>query len=144
MARKQKYSAAEVAEALHKTQGVVVQAARLLGCTSRTVYNYADRYVTVEEAMKEGRAELYAYAQGSLVAILKDRDHPQHKWAIDRVLEAFGPAVDDGVVWSEKKRLEHSGPDKGPIPHQWGPPRLDPDDLDWDEAEQSDPGADSE
>ena len=140
MGSTQRYTAKEVADALIQSNGIVVQAARKLGCTAKTVYNYADRYVTVEQAMKDGRAELYAFAQAALVNILKDKKHRKQTWAIDRVLEAFGPTVDDGVVWSEKMRLEHSGPNQEPIAHQWGPPEPEPEEIEYN---HHDPEADA-
>lgn len=111
----QRYTAAEVVEALHETGGVVVRAARKLGCAAATVYNYADRYVTVREAMEEARKDTYAEAQGYLLAMMRDREHKDHKWAVERILKSYGDTVADGLEWSDKERIEHSGPDGGSI-----------------------------
>lgn len=126
----QRYTAAEVVEALHDTGGVVVRAARKLGCAAATVYNYADRYVTVREAMEEARKDTYAEAQGYLLAMMRDRDHKDHRWAVERILKSYGDSIADGLEWSDKQRHEVSGPDGAPQEHthQWGPPRTDTDD----------------
>ena len=106
MGRKQKYSAQEVADALRESGGVVEHAANTLGCSAMTVYRYADRYVTVEEAMQDARQNTYAEAQKRLIDLLHDPTHKNHKWAVSKVLETYGEAVPDGLDWSEKQRQE--------------------------------------
>lgn len=99
------YSAKEVRLALKAAKGVVQQAAKALGCTPRTIYNYADRYVTVQEAMDESRKDLAGEAEGYLVAMMRDREHPRHYDSVKDVLRNYHP--DD---WSDKKtEQEHSG-----------------------------------
>jgi len=98
------YSAKEVRLALKAARGVVSQAAEALDCTPRTVYRYADRYVTVQEAMDESRKDLAGEAEGYLVAMMRDREHPKHYKAVKDVLRNYHP--DD---WSDKKlEQEHS------------------------------------
>ena len=111
MPRTREYSAKEVADALREANGVVRQAATKLGCTPKTVYRYADEYVTVEQAMQEARQDLAGEAEGYLVAMMRDREHPKHYKAVKDVLRNYHP--DD---WSDKKKeLEHGGPDGEPI-----------------------------
>ena len=110
MARPRRYTAAEVIDALEATGGVVVRAAKMLGCAPKTVYAYADRYVTVREAMEEARKDTYAEAQGYLLAMMRDREHKDHKWAVERILKTYGDGIADGLEWSDKERIEHSGP----------------------------------
>ena len=107
---KQQYTAAEMIEALESAGGVVRGAARQLGCSAQTVYNYADRYVTVREALKDARSDTYAEAQAYLLAMMRDREHKDHKWAVERILKTYGDGVADGLEWSDKERIEHSGP----------------------------------
>jgi hypothetical protein len=107
MARTEDYTAKEVSEALRDADGVVRVAANRLGCTAATVYNYANRYVTVERAMHEARKDTYAEAQGYLLAMMRDRDHKNHKWAVEQVLKHYGEVIEDGLDWREKKRKEH-------------------------------------
>lgn len=115
MARKQEHTAKEVADALRAAEGVVRVAARRLGCSAATVYNYANRYVTVEEAMHEARKDTYAEAQGFLVAMMRDREHKDHKWAVEQVLKHYGESVGDGLDFADRQRLEHSGKGGGPV-----------------------------
>ena len=110
MARKQEYTAKEMCDALEATGGVVVRAAKMLGCAPKTVYAYAKRYVTVREAMEEARKDTYAEAQGYLLAMMRDREHKDHKWAVERILKTYGDGIADGLEWSDKERIEHSGP----------------------------------
>jgi len=106
---KQEYTAEEMCDALRAADGVVRVAARDLGCSAMTIYRYAKRYVTVQQAMKEARQNTYAEAQGYLVAMMRDRDHKNHKWAVDRILQTYGESVPDGLDWAERERKEHSG-----------------------------------
>jgi len=105
MPRTQEYKAKEVAETLREANGVVQTAANKLGCAAKTVYRYADRYVTVQEALEESRKDLAGEAEGYLVAMMRDREHPKHYKAVKDVLRNYHP--DD---WSDtKKELDHSG-----------------------------------
>jgi len=105
MARTEEYKAKEVADAIRAANGVVRQAATALGCDPSTVYRYADRYVTVERAMNDARQDLAGEAEGYLVAMMRDREHPKHYKAVKDVLRNYHP--DD---WTDKKtEEEHSG-----------------------------------
>jgi len=104
MARTQEYTAKEVAEAIRQANGVVRTAASQLGCTPATVYNYADRYVTVQEAMDESRKDLAGEAEGYLVAMMRDREHPKHYKAVKDIARMYHPDYKD-----EKKDLNHDG-----------------------------------
>ena len=108
MGRKQKYTAKEVADALRESGGVVEHAANTLGCSAVTVYRYADRYVTVQEAMQDARQNTYAEAQRRLIDLLHDPTHKHHKWAVAKILETYGEAVSDGLDWSDRERKEVS------------------------------------
>jgi hypothetical protein len=110
MPRTQEYKAKEVADAIRESNGVVQTAANKLGCAAKTVYRYADRYVTVQEALDESRKDIAGEAEGYLVAMMRDREHPKHYKAVKDVLRNYHP--DD---WSDKKtEQEHSGPE-GPV-----------------------------
>jgi len=105
MPRTQEYTAKEVADAIREANGVVQTAANKLGCSAKTVYRYADRYVTVQKAMDESRKDLAGEAEGYLVAMMRDREHPRHYDSVKDVLRNYHP--DD---WSDKKtEQEHSG-----------------------------------
>ncbi|MFB6198947.1 MAG: hypothetical protein ABEI52_11890 [Halobacteriaceae archaeon] len=108
MARTQEYTAKEVAEAIRQANGVVKTAALQLGCTPATVYNYADRYVTVQEALDESRKDIAGEAEGYLIAMMRDREHPKHYKAVTDILRMYHP--DDFT--DQKTKNEHSGPDR--------------------------------
>jgi len=107
---KQHYTAGEVIDALEAAGGVVRGAARRLGCSAKTIYRYADRYVTVKEAIQAARANTYAEAQAYLLKMMRDPGNKDHKWGLEQVLKTYGDKISDGLEWSDKKRLEHSGP----------------------------------
>jgi len=106
MPRTQEYSAKKVADALRKAEGVVARAARELGCAPRTVYRYAERYVTVQDAMDDARKDLAAEGETHLVQMMRDKDNPAQRYkATKDVLRNYHP--DD---WSDQKtKQEHSG-----------------------------------
>jgi len=55
MPRPETFSPKEVCSAIRKTGGNVTRAARLLGCTPKTIYRYKDRHEKVASALKESR-----------------------------------------------------------------------------------------
>lgn len=71
MARKKKFSAEEVAQAVRDTRGFVSVAARKLGCTTQTVHNYRNSYKSVAEAFDESRESHLDFAEGKLIEQIK-------------------------------------------------------------------------
>jgi len=81
MARTKEYSAKEMVDALEKTGGVVADAARKLGCSPQTVYNYINEYSTVKAAREQFEQNLDAHAEAVIYsAIVVDRDVKTAKW----------------------------------------------------------------
>ena len=111
----ERYTAAEVVDAVKKSGGVVVDAAKVLGCAASTVYNYARRYATVRKAIEETRRSTYAEAHDRLLKMMRDPTHKDHRWAIDRVLRTYSEHVPDGLEWSDKARLSHRREERGEI-----------------------------
>jgi hypothetical protein len=79
MANKEAYTAEQVIKALEAHQGLIYMAAQDLGCSGQTIYNYAKRYASVREAIKEqkerrkDRVELSLWKQindGNIAAII--------------------------------------------------------------------------
>ena len=60
---KQVFTAAQVVEALTKNKGMVYYAAKSLGCSHTTIYNYAKRYASVREAMEAQDGEFVDTAE---------------------------------------------------------------------------------
>ena len=75
---KQRYTAAQVVEALDKHKGMVYLAAEALGCSHVTIYNYANRYKSVQEAIDRNRGHVLDTAELSLYNAILGGEH----WAI--------------------------------------------------------------
>lgn len=110
----EKYTAAQVIEAIRGSRGIVSNAARKLGCSRKTIYNYIDRYATVAEALEEEREDLLDFVEdrllreidhGNMTAIifyLKTRG--KHRGYVERqeVTGADGGALNIVVRWPEQ------------------------------------------
>lgn len=105
MAKSEKFTCAQIIEALTTARGMVYLAARELGCSHQTVYNYIRRHPSVRVAWEKetglmgDRAELRLYQ-----AILDDKP-----WAITFYLST--KAKDRGYT----KRQEITGTEGGPL-----------------------------
>jgi hypothetical protein len=86
MAKKNRYTAAQVIAALQATRGMVYLAARHLGCDPETVMNYCRRYPTVEQAKHDARGELLDVAEVKLWQAVQAGEH----WAITFALRTVG------------------------------------------------------
>jgi hypothetical protein len=64
---KDRWSIAEVVNALRASAGIKTVAAAKLGCGVRTIYTYVDRYWEVREALSEIHASTLDLAQAKLV-----------------------------------------------------------------------------
>ncbi len=51
MGTRQKFTQAQVIDALRETKGMVYLAAKRLGCKAQTIYNYRDRYLAIVHNM---------------------------------------------------------------------------------------------
>lgn len=72
MAKKKRYTAQQVIDALEKAQGYVSKAASILGCSSQTVYNYRDEYKTVKEAWDGIRERRHDFVENALHNAIKE------------------------------------------------------------------------
>jgi hypothetical protein len=86
MAARHRYTAAQVAEALHATRGLVYLAAQRLGCDPDTIMNYCKRYPTVEQAKHDARGALRDMAESRLWEAV-DRSEA---WAVAFCLKTIG------------------------------------------------------
>lgn len=68
---RQRYTAEQVCEAIRRAGGVIAVAAQALGCDRKTVYNYAKRYTTVQEAMDEANETNLDVAEAGLAAFMR-------------------------------------------------------------------------
>jgi|YNPBryunderm2012_1023409.scaffolds.fasta_scaffold23630_2 hypothetical protein len=107
--RPQKFTPAEVAEALRKARGLKSRAAKLLGCTTRLLDYYCQRYKTCRDACSEARNEILDMGE----AKLWEQVAKGEGWAVCFLLKTIGRSR--GYV----ERHEISGPDGGPMAVQW-------------------------
>lgn len=63
----QRYSADEVITAIEKASGIIKNAAKLLGCSRQTVYNYINNYATVKQAYDDANENMVDYVESKLI-----------------------------------------------------------------------------
>ncbi len=109
MARPEAINREELISAIWAAQGKVTVAAQRLGCTVRTIYNYANKYATVQNAIDEARAmwdeKLVDLAELKLFQEVNDGN----AWAIKYALSTKGKSR--GYV----ERQEVTGADGGAL-----------------------------
>lgn len=71
MGAKQKFTAAQVANAVTESKGILAQAARLLGCDRQTVVNYINRYPSVKVAFEEANETTIDFVESQLLAQIR-------------------------------------------------------------------------
>lgn len=98
MAKKERYTAEQVREALTKHHGLVSGAAGMLGCSVQTIYNYIEKYQTVKDAVAAESEKLKDLAESRLFRCI---DQGQ-AWAICFYLKC--KAKDRGYV--ERQEIE--------------------------------------
>jgi hypothetical protein len=86
MSKRDRYTPEQVSDALQQTKGLVSLAARRLGCTPRTVRNYAARYAEVRITLHEERDHLLDLAELALFNALVRGE----RWAIIYTLTTLG------------------------------------------------------
>ena len=104
---KQKYKVSDMVQAIRESKGMVYVAARKLGCAANTVYNYAERHPTVQEAIDQERGLLVDTAELALWKALQNGEG----WAVSLTLKTLGK--ERGYV--ERTQTEVSGKDGGAL-----------------------------
>ena len=72
MAKKNGYTTEQIIQALQDAKGYVSKTASLLRCTPQTVYNYAKRYPTVQQAWDDIREERHDFVENALAKRIND------------------------------------------------------------------------
>jgi hypothetical protein len=88
MAKKEKFTPAEVAAALRDAEGMVYLAAERLDVAASTVYRYAERHPEVREAMDHQKGRRLDTAENKLWAAVKRGS----AWAVCFFLKTQGKA----------------------------------------------------
>lgn len=99
--KKEQYKTKDIIRALKETQGMIYLAARRMGCSPTTIYTYAKRYPTVQDAINEHRGHFVDTCELALKRAVVDGEG----WAVCFALKTLGK--DRGYI--EKHQLEHSG-----------------------------------
>lgn len=73
MANKDRYSEEQIEDAIRKAGGFISTAAKMLKCTSKTIYNYIDRSEKLKDLVDEIRLEYNDIGEAALIANVKDR-----------------------------------------------------------------------
>ena len=86
MANKKRYTPQQVADALNETRGMVFLAAKKLGCSDDTIYNYAKRYKAVGDALRQQRGQFVDMAELKLWNAVNEGE----SWAVQFALRTLG------------------------------------------------------
>jgi hypothetical protein len=108
MAKRETLTAAQVAAALTETSGLAYLAAEKLKVSARTVYNYAEKYPLVKEALNHQKGKRLDVTEGKLWQAVLDGE----AWAICFYLKTQGK--DRGYI----ERMVHAGDPASPIKAQ--------------------------
>jgi len=81
-----KFTPDQMIEAIRKNKGMVYLAARAIGCTPQTVYNYAKRYKKVQAAINAERGTMIDEAELVLWKAVKNGE----AWAVSLTLKTIG------------------------------------------------------
>lgn len=74
MGRKEKYTAGQIMSAIQDAEGIMVAAAKNLGCDPKTIRNYRDRYKTVAQAIDDANEDLGDMVESELIKKIKSGD----------------------------------------------------------------------
>jgi hypothetical protein len=97
-----RYTAAQVADALRQTKGLVTLAAKRLGCSDETVQNYCRKFASVQAAKASARTELLDLAELKLWLAVQRGD----AWAVTFCLKTIGKERGYGETLSLHVEIE--------------------------------------
>lgn len=104
----ERYTVAQMIEALRQCEGLVATAARALGCDRETVYHYMQRHPEVAEAREEAREIILDVAESELAKAVRLGDLDAVKFTLSTVGKNRGYVT----------RQEQTGKDGGPQKHE--------------------------
>lgn len=92
MAKRQqeRYTTAQMIEALHKARGIPARAADMLGCDRHTVLNYCKRYKAVQAAREEAKERL-------------------NDWVESRMIKRIEEGSDTMMIWWSRTQMKDRG-----------------------------------
>jgi len=94
------YTADEVEDAIHEAGGILTDAAKILGCSYRTIHNYVRDYYPeqLQPAIKEAKRKLHEEAKACVRKAVRDGDWRAAKYVLN------SHAAHEG--WGETKRMD--------------------------------------
>jgi len=111
MANKDRYSIAQLKEALEKAGGFISIASKSLGCTRKTLYNYILKYPELKELLDDVREGYLDMAEAGLLSHIKDKDKQclffylktqgKNRGYVER--QEFTGKDGEPIVWKETK-----------------------------------------
>jgi hypothetical protein len=101
----------KIAEALRKTHGNFMLAARMLGCSRQTIWLRVQKSEDLQKVVEDERAGFVDVAEGALYAAVLNNE----PWAVQFALKNLGK--ERGYV--EKQQHELAGKDGKPIEHRY-------------------------
>jgi len=101
----QKFTNAQIVEAVKSMNGMIYLAARQLGCTPQAIYKRMAKSATIREAVDDSRGEMVDISEQKLRAAVMNGE----PWAVAMVLKTLGKSR--GYV----ERQEVTGKDGGVI-----------------------------
>ena len=113
MAKKEKFTAKQIIDAITEAKGSASKAAAIIGCDVKTIYNYRDRYSTVAEAMEEANEKRVDFVEDCLMQQISEGNTA----ATIFFLKANPHAKARG--WSERSQHEVTGKDGAAIVVSW-------------------------
>lgn len=120
MPKDEKYTAEQIIDAIKDTRGILSAAALKLRCHRSTIENYAKRYVTVADAIRQERETLVDIGETKLILAMEAGE----AWAIMFLLRNLGKhrgyggdiQLDITFVHREAEKLAiHLGLDKDEV-----------------------------
>ncbi len=108
MATVRRYTQQQIIDALRETKGMIYLAAKRLGCTAQTIYNYRDRYPAVRAEMEQQDGEVNDAAEMKLYQAIMAGE----AWAVQFRLRTKARARGYGDA------VELTGKDGGPVQHE--------------------------
>lgn len=103
--RPERFTVAEVCEAIRAAEGLALQAGKALGCDARTIRDYAKRYATVRDALKDAREDTKDEVESLMLKRIREGSD------IMAIFFAKTQMKDRGYV----ERSEITGADAGPL-----------------------------
>ena len=76
MSNRDRYTQAQLIDAIQAAKGIKATAAQSLGCSRQTITNYIDRYPAVKAAYQEARDTSLDLAESKLIALVEREEWP--------------------------------------------------------------------